>query len=203
MRFTQCVSLAWASAAQLTRIQREPGDTSAAAIAATNELVNTAKELYRNMDQLHRKVGSNPGEGIPDDDEYWSTFPPHIRTFVRAVSLSYRTPLTVSRRLKRCTLSPSRWYSLVGGTSKDPIPTCLSTRACSWTLHSIVRSKRPLQRSRRCPMEVLPRHPTYRLPRHRRLPGRIMSRWICSRRTRRKATRLKAGLRSLLHLALV
>ena len=53
-----------------------PHANASFSVAATKELINTAKILYKNTDVQ---------DGIADDDEYWASFPPHIRNFVGTV----------------------------------------------------------------------------------------------------------------------
>jgi hypothetical protein len=59
------------------------------------DLLETANDLYKSIDAQG---------GIADDEEYWLSFPPHIRSFVRA-ALPTRAIIDHAngRRLRLCT----------------------------------------------------------------------------------------------------
>jgi len=98
-----------------------------------SELVATANEMYRNLEdhaygegragKAPERVFTTSPPPFPEmfarantqkltDEDYWSTFPPHIKQFVRSIAPSLmRDLLTGTQRRRKCTMLRTRWYS--------------------------------------------------------------------------------------------
>lgn len=103
-------------------------------IQLQTELVDTANELFRKSIEGHAhgegRAGKAPERSLttsslpfPEifarahtrkltDEEYWSSFPPHIKQFVRSIAPSLmRGLLTGTQRRRKCTMLRTRWFS--------------------------------------------------------------------------------------------